>query len=88
MVNPSKYDRRALQQIKAWKNPEATWLSKVSAQLAKPVNAVGDFVLDSKLGVVAGEAVKGLITLLNEPRVRLFMIRGRVRRIGVALVRA
>ncbi|WP_227517231.1 hypothetical protein [Raoultella sp. YJ] len=47
-MKPTPYDKKALVEIHAWKNPEITWLDKALSVINKPLDYVGDVILDNE----------------------------------------
>lgn len=63
----SNYERRALQEIREWRNPKPTLLRKVGAALNKPFDLAGEAVMKIPGAEVAiAKSIGGLVSLLNE----------------------
>lgn len=66
-MNITKYDKHALKEIHAWKNPEIGWFGHVMKAVNKPINAAGDFVIDSRVvGDALKKAIEGLTSVCND----------------------
>jgi hypothetical protein len=63
----SEYEKRALAQIHAWKNPEQTWYDTAMAYVNKPLELAGQAV-DKIPGFTdtCTKAMNGVIGLVNE----------------------
>ena len=61
------YDKKALVEIHAWKNPEITWFDKALSVINKPLDYVGDVILDNDtVGHVIKKSVNGLVSVCND----------------------
>lgn len=61
------YDKKALVEIHAWKNPEITWFDKALSVINKPLDYVGDVILDNDtVGHVIKKSVNGLVSICND----------------------
>jgi uncharacterized protein (DUF697 family) len=65
-MNLSSYERKARREIDDFKNPDRGFFSKAVEAVNKPIDAVGDFALDNKVGDAVSKAVKGIMELLND----------------------
>lgn len=66
MKELSDYERRALQQIDAFKNPERTWFGNAIEKVTKPVGSAVDAAFDNSIGNAVTKAVQGIVELLND----------------------
>ena len=62
MVELSPYDRSALREIHAFKNPEQAALSRWWGRVTEPVGKAADYVFDTSVA----KAVQGIVSLLND----------------------
>ncbi|ENP7128026.1 EcsC family protein [Raoultella planticola] len=66
-MKPTPYDKKALVEIHAWKNPEITWLDKALSVINKPLDYVGDVILDNEtVGHVIKKSINGLVSVCND----------------------
>jgi EcsC protein family len=67
MPSPSEYERRAILQIHAWKNPTRTWLDTVSDVASWPLDKAGKAVMRIPgFGDVVQKATTGIVGVLND----------------------
>lgn len=63
----SLYEKAALDEIEAWKNPPSSWLTKATDVLSWPLDKAGELALDAPgVGFVLRKTVGGLVDLGNE----------------------
>ncbi|WP_226093396.1 EcsC family protein [Dickeya oryzae] len=61
------YEKRALEEIHAWKNPQLTWFDKALSVINKPLDYVGDLILDNDtIGDVIKKSINGLVGVCND----------------------
>ncbi|MGM3193259.1 EcsC family protein [Dickeya dadantii subsp. dieffenbachiae] len=61
------YEKRALAEIHIWKNPQLTWFDKALSVINKPLDYVGDLILDNDtIGDVIKKAINGLVGVCND----------------------
>ncbi len=62
-----EYDKRALQEIHEWKNPQLSWFDKALQIVNQPFNAAGNAVLSAPVvGEALQKAVQGLVGVCND----------------------
>lgn len=67
MSDLSPYERRALAEIDAWRNPPRTWWAATTELIGKPIDAAGDLVLSVPgAELVIEKTIGGLLSLLND----------------------
>ncbi|TXG98333.1 MAG: EcsC family protein [Nevskiaceae bacterium] len=62
----STYEKHALKEIHAWKNPQIGWFGQAMKVINQPIDAVGDFVFDSSVGEVLKKVVQGLTGVCHD----------------------
>lgn len=63
----SKYDRRALEEIHAWKNPDIGRFRRAMKVINRPLDKAGDVVLRMPgVGEVIQQSIQGLIGVCND----------------------
>src|SRR5579883_2668738 len=60
------YEKAALAEIDAFKNPNPTLLSRAWDVISKPFESAADLALDNKVGEAIMKAISGIIRLLND----------------------
>ncbi len=66
-MRPSRYEARALDEIKAWRNPRSTWFRRTMKVLNWPLDKAGTAILKTPgVGTAISKAVEGLVRLTNE----------------------
>lgn len=67
MTHPSDYEKRALSQIHAWKNPKRTWFDSTSVFLNWPLEKAGDALRKVPgLSDVVQNSMKGILGVIND----------------------
>lgn len=63
----SDYEKRALQEIHDWKDPNLTWWDQAMKTIQWPLSKAGDFVVSTPgLGPAIVKAMKGLVSVVND----------------------
>ena len=63
----NEYDKRALSEIHAWKNPHLGWFGQAMRAINWPLDKAGDFIVESPgLGDIIKNSVQGLIGVCND----------------------
>lgn len=63
----SLYEKTALAEIHAWKNPKLGWFGQVMRVINWPLNQAGDFIMDIPgLGEAIRLAVQGIVSVAND----------------------
>jgi len=63
----SKYERNAIAEIHAWKNPQLGWFGQAMKAINWPLDKVGDAVFATPgIGVVIRKSIEGLTSVLND----------------------
>ena len=66
-MEPSNYETRARDEIRAWKNPELNWFGRAAKAVNAPLDAAGDAVMKIPgVGWVIETTVGGIVTLGND----------------------
>ena len=66
-MSVSTYEKRALSEIHAWKNPKWNWWDQPLKKLAWPFAKAGDFIVRTPgLGPAIVKAMKGLVSVAND----------------------
>ena len=64
---PSDYERKALEEIKAWKDRAQAWWQKVAATASYPLDKAGDMVLKTPgLGTAIRKSIEGIVGVAND----------------------
>lgn len=66
MIELPPYERRALQEIKAFKNPQESAFGRVWGQITAPVGKFANYVFDTPVGKAVTKAVQGIVSMLND----------------------
>ena len=62
-----QYEHQAFKEIQQWKNPQLNWFETAMRSISKPVNSIGNKVLDiAILGDVVKKTMEGLIGLCGD----------------------
>ena len=65
--SPSPYERNAIREIHAWKNPEIGWFGKAMTSINKPLNQIGDAIFEGNdLGDLIRKSIEGIIKGAND----------------------
>lgn len=63
----TKYEKHAVKEIHAWKQPEIGWFDEAMKVINKPLDAAGDMLIDSPvIGDALKKAIEGLTSVCND----------------------
>ena len=66
MAQMSNYEKRAMHDIAAWKNPRRGWLDQLGELVEKPLDAATSAVLETGLGDLLNRAINTGLLALND----------------------
>lgn len=67
LLSPSEYEKKAIKEIHAWKNPKIGWFGQAMTVINKPLSQFGDLVFQTTfLGEGIRKTVEGIIKVGND----------------------